>query len=285
PPPAAPASSVTAAPPVPSSVPPPAPAAVLERAGVALPGWVATGRIARGHTPWYRLADPAAPVVVTISGELGPGSTLVAEFGRAGDSAGDSGAAGPVEPRHRVTLTDQPGAPAPRDIRIAVPDGLGGPGAGVVRLSVSTQPGTGTAAPAFSAPRSPRTTSMTEVLPPGTGAVVDWPVAFLYPCLDIAGTPDGTAQLPRWRVGTPAADGSGGIVTAPQFGGPFATPRALSRAEQLPVYLDGDPLRDVGTLYRWAPVTTLSAPAVSRTRETRWGWQHQGYLHVPGLNP
>lgn len=254
----------------------PAPPDALRRAGVALPGWQVTGRLARGHTPWYRLPGPAAPVVVvTLGGELGPGSTLVAEFARPGDS----------EPRDRVPLLDRSGTPGVRDIRIAVPPGLDGAGAGLVRLAFTAAPGTGAVPPAFSVPRSPRTTPMNEVLAPGTEAVVDWPVAFLYPCLHIAGTPDGTAALPRWRVSTPVADDSGNIAVAPQFGGPFATARALSHVEQLAVYLDGDPLRDVGTLQRWTPLTPRGAPAVSRTSDTRWGWQHQGYLRVPGLDP
>ncbi|MGH3910650.1 MAG: arabinosyltransferase domain-containing protein, partial [Pseudonocardiaceae bacterium] len=253
----------------------PADATSLQMSGVALPGWTTTGtgEPARGHTPWYRLRDPAAPVVVTVSGELGPGGSLVAEFG---------GASAPVT---SVKLADRNGAAgsqadAPRDIRIAVPDVA----ADHVRLSVTAYPGPGTAALTFSAPRSPRTTPMNEVVPPGTEAVVDWPVAFLYPCLTIAGTPEGTATLPRWRVGTPAADDSGGIVTAPHVGGPFATARALVRAEQLPVYLDGDPMRDVGTLHRWTPITALSTPPIARVGEVRWGWQHDGYLQVPALD-
>jgi arabinosyltransferase A/arabinosyltransferase B/arabinosyltransferase C len=253
----------------------PAQGPALGMAGMALPGWRAggTGPFVRGHTPWYRLDDRGWPIVVTISGQLPPGTSLVAQFAR-------SGGAQPTSVVSSVTLADQRGAPATRDIRIAVPDTRS---ADLVRLSVTAYQAPGTIPLAFSAPRIPRTAPMRDVLPAGTEAVVDWPVAFLYPCLRIAGTPEGTAALPRWRVSTPAADDSGDIVTAPGFGGPFVTPRALSQAEQLAVYLQGDPMRDVATLYRWRPVTALSAPAISRTSEIRWGWQHSGHLHVPGV--
>lgn len=252
----------------------PAEATALQSAGMSLPGWRAggTGLLARGHTAWYRLDDRGWPVVVTVDGQWRPGTSLVAQFAR-------SGGAQPTVLRS-VTLADQRGAPAPRDIRIAVPDA---PSADLVRLSVTAYQAPGAMPLSFSAPRIPHTVPMRDVLPAGTEAIVDWPVAFLYPCLQIAGTPDGTATLPRWRVSTPVADDSGDIVTAPGFGGPFATPRALIQAETLAVYLQGDPMRDVGTLYRWRPVTALSAPEISRISENRWGWQHSGHLHVPGI--
>lgn len=251
----------------------PADATSLQMAGMALPGWrIGTGSLVRRHTSWYRLDHRNMPVVVTISGEFNRGTSLVAEFAHSG---------GPKPSvSHTVALADQPGAPAPRDVRIAVPDFRS---ADLVRLTVTASPAPGTMPLVFSVPRVPRTVAMHDVLPPGTEAIVDWPVAFLYPCLQIAGTPEGTAALPRWRVSTPAADNSGYIATAPELGGPFATSRSLVRAEKLAVYLQGDPLRDVGTLYRWTPVTTFSIPAVSRVTRTTWGWQHFGHLHVPEL--
>ncbi|HXT45970.1 MAG TPA: arabinosyltransferase domain-containing protein [Pseudonocardiaceae bacterium] len=252
----------------------PAETTALQMAGMALPGWRAagTGLLARGHTAWYRLGDHSRPVVVTVDGQWHPGTSLVAQFAR-------SGGAQPTV-LDSVTLADQRGAPAPRDIRIAIPDVRS---ADLVRLSVTAYRAPGAMPLTFSAPRTPHTVPMLDVLPAGTEAIVDWPVAFLYPCLQIAGTPDGTAALTRWRVSTPVADDSGDIVTAPGFGGPFATPRALIQAETLGVYLEGDPMRDVGTLYRWRPVTALSAPTTSRISEIRWGWQRSGHLHVPGV--
>ena len=244
-----------------------------ELAGVALPGWVANSVAdsLRAVTPWYRLDGAVDPVVVvTISGELAAGSSLVAQFGSADGT-----------PRADVPLRDPPGAPAARDIRIAVPDTANK----LIRLTVTAANRTGTSPLAFSQPRVPRTQPMSSVLSPGTQAVVDWPVAFLYPCLRIAGTPDGTAAVTGWRVSGPSFEDFGDISVACRTGGPFVTARVLVRVHRLPVYLDGDPLRDVVTLYRWQPLTSYGTPRLARRSEVVNGWQRQGHLHVPGLGP
>ena len=54
-------------------------------------------------------------------------------------------------------------------------------GAKAVRL-VSTR-ARGRHGPRSTLPRVPRLTPMDQVLPPGTRAILDWPVAFLFPCL------------------------------------------------------------------------------------------------------
>ena len=41
---------------------------------------------------------------------------------------------------------------------------------------------------------------MTQVLPRGTRAILDWPVAFVFPCLTPEPLPPGTAGLAQWRV-------------------------------------------------------------------------------------
>ncbi|HYZ35168.1 MAG TPA: arabinosyltransferase domain-containing protein [Pseudonocardiaceae bacterium] len=255
----------------------PAEATSVEMAGMALPGWRATGPgpLVRGHTPWYRLDHRDGPVVITVSGQFSPGTSLVAQFARSG------GALPTAQPTvlESIPLADQRGAPAARDIRIAVPEAQS---ADVVRLSVTAYQAPGMIPLAFSAPRVPRTVPMRALLPPGTEAVVDWPVAFLYPCLQIAGTPQGTATLPRWRVSTPTVDDAGDIAIAPQLGGSFVTARALVRVDRLPVYLGGDAMRDIATLYRWRPVTAFSNPRISRISEVSWGWQYRGHLHAPG---
>ena len=129
-------------------------------------------------------------------------------------------------------------------------------------------------------PRAPRLTAMTEVVRPGTPAVVDWPVALLFPCVRPAALRDGTAEVPAWRIGPPSTDDSAHITYDADKGGPFATARELVREHQLPVYLRDDPTRDVARLFRWTPVTPVP-PAVG-TRSAS-GWQQDGRLAVPGL--
>jgi hypothetical protein len=59
----------------------------------------------------------------------------------------------------------------------------------------------------------------------------------------------------------------------------------LVRQEQVPVYLVGDMLRDVITLYRWVPMTQLAKATVQRGDETVSGLAHPGRVTVPGVDP
>jgi arabinosyltransferase A/arabinosyltransferase B/arabinosyltransferase C len=225
---------------VPAPAVPPATPAEVDAGGSTLPGVAVAGT---GRTPWYTL-DPrqragALPVVVTVTGALRPGDVLEAEFARAGDV--------PVT----VPLTG-PGLAAdgaPTDRRLIAP-----PGADAVRLGVAASAGGVAAA---SLPRAPVLTPMLDVLPPGTRAILDWPVAFVFPCLTPEPLPAGTAALAQWRVAPPADDPSAAITYTPGLGGPFAGPRLLVTQRRMPTYLRDDPTRDGAQLYRWEPVTPL----------------------------
>ena len=154
-----------------------------------------------------------------------------------------------------------------------------GTGAGpAVRLSVAAAPDGVAAA---SLPRAPVLTPMTEVLPRGTRAILDWPVAFAFPCLTPEPLPPGTAALAQWRVAPPADDPSAAITYTPGLGGPFAGPRLLVTQRRMPTYLRGDPTRDGVQLYRWVPVTPLRtlAPTVRDDADRA----DPGHLRVPLL--
>jgi arabinosyltransferase A/arabinosyltransferase B/arabinosyltransferase C len=122
---------------------------------------------------------------------------------------------------------------------------------------------------------------MTRVLPRGTRAILDWPVALVFPCLHPEPLPPGTAALPQWRVGPPADDPSAQITYTPGLGGPFAGPRLLVTQRRMPTYLRGDPTRDPVQLYRWEPV----APLRTLTPTVRDGTAppDAGHLRVPLL--
>jgi arabinosyltransferase A/arabinosyltransferase B/arabinosyltransferase C len=126
---------------------------------------------------------------------------------------------------------------------------------------------------------------MTELLPPGSNALLDWPVAFLFPCLTPEPLPMGTAALPQWRVG-PAIDSTETHITyQPEYGGPFVAPRLLITEHRMPTYLAGDPLRDAGQLYRWRPIGPLARPEPVVTWQTVPGWHREGHPRVPGIDP
>lgn len=247
---------------------PPAPRVLpVDVGGTTLPGTTVAGRMT---TAWFVL-DPAQrsgqlPVVVTTSGQVRPGDGLFVEFGADGRSL----------ERRRVSPDDA----GPTDHRELAPAG-----AQSVRLVVDA-PNAGPRSPAVvSLPRVPRLTPMEQVLAPGETAILDWPVAFLFPCVHPAELPDGTAPVPGWRVGPPAADPSAGITYSPGFGGPFAGPRLLVTEQRMPTYLRGDPLRDAVQLYRWTPLVPMAAPRPTVTERTVTGWHRDGHARVPGQDP
>jgi hypothetical protein len=221
-------------------------------------------------TGWFTL-DPAQrddtlPVVVTTSGTTRPSDRLTVEYGSGGQVIGS----------RSVTS----GSDTPTDVRLMAP-----PGADSVRLAVTAPTAGPQPAALVSLPRVPRLTPMETLLPPGSSAVLDWPVAFLFGCIEPTPLPLGTASLPTWEVGPPATDPSAGITYAPSFGGPFAAPRLLVTEQRMATYLAGDPLRDAAQLFRWTPVTPMITPTPVVAVHSVAGWHSDGRTRVPGLDP
>ena len=249
---------------VPAPVVAPAAPAAVDAGGTTLPGVAVTGT---GATPWYSL-DPgqrtgALPVVVTVTGALRPGDVLDAEFARAGAVVASIPLTGPG-----VAVDG-----GPTDRRLLAPSE-----ADAVRLSVGAAAG-GVAAATL--PRAPVLTPMTRVLPRGTRAILDWPVALVFPCLHPEPLPPGTAALAQWRVAPPADDPSALITYTPGLGGPFAGPRLLVTQRRMPTYLRGDPTRDPVLLYRWEPVAPLRT--LTPTVHDGTAPSDAGHLRVPLL--
>ncbi|MGY1772969.1 arabinosyltransferase domain-containing protein [Blastococcus sp. SYSU D00813] len=239
----------------------------LTAAGVALPGWAAEGHTSSDGTGpatlvtgWYELPDgfPTGdlPLVVTTSGSRGVGTGLQAEFGRVTDDGvellGERDLEGPGE------------GVGPRDARldpVVVPAG-----AALVRL-VARDGGAATALPlAVAQPRVPSTQPFDQVLPADVPSIVDWPVAFVFPCQRQATQVGGTTDVPGWRIAS--LDNAGDIVVSQAVGGPYAPARSLVTQVQVPVYLDARPMERPVRLFRWEPRLELDEPRVSvRTRE------------------
>lgn len=231
--------------------------------GATLPGIRVAGE---GATDWFAVERSDLPVVVTTAGDLRPGDSLRAEFAGSTDELLGTVALGAS-------------GDTPRDQRMIAPAG-----ATRVRLVVDAPQAADSSATA-TLPRIPRLTPLDEVVPPGTEAILDWPVAFVFPCLTPAPLPLGTTVLPHWRVAPPQADGAAGITYAPGFGGPFAASRLLVTEQRMPGYLDGDPLRDPAQLYRWVPIRPYATASPQVTEVTQSGWTRTGRASVPGLDP
>jgi len=178
----------------------------------------------------------------------------------------------PDADRVRLAVATDPGAPAALD-GAAAPDTAGSAG--------PANPDT----PLASLPRAPVLTPMTQVLPRGTRAILDWPVAFVFPCLTPEPLPPGTADLAQWRVGPPSDDPSADITYTPGLGGPFAAARLLVTQHRMPTYVRGDPIREGPQLYRWDPVVpmgTLTPTTRIRTVAAPFAVTH---LRAPRLEP
>jgi arabinosyltransferase A/arabinosyltransferase B/arabinosyltransferase C len=251
--------------PVPGIVPapavPPALPAEVDVGGATLPGIAVAGT---GATPWFTLdgrqRTGTLPVVVTVTGTPRPGDVLNAAFARGAVALATVPLAGAVDG-------------TPTDRRLLAP-----PGTDRVRLAVTADVN---GAAVVSLPRAPVLTPMTQVLPRGTRALLDWPVAFVFPCLDPEPLPPGTASLPQWRVAPPADDPSAEITYTPGLGGPFAGPRLLVTQRRMPTYLRDDPVCDGVQLYRWEPVEPMRTltPTVRDAADTT----DPGHLRVPQL--
>ncbi len=232
--------------------------------GAILPGIAVAGSTT---TAWFTL-DPARralPVVVTTSGSTGPNDALTMEFGRGNQ----------VVDQRRITSSSS----GPVDVRQMAPAD-----ADSVRLAVDAPIQQNRPAALVTLPRVPRLTPMETLLPPGSSAILDWPVAFLFGCLTPEPLALGSAGLARWRVAPPASDPSAGITYAPSFGGPFAAPRLLVTEQRMATYLAGDPTRDAAQLYRWTPVANLGSPRPVVADRTVMGWYSDGRTRVPGLD-
>ncbi|MFC5141760.1 arabinosyltransferase domain-containing protein [Actinomycetospora rhizophila] len=264
-----------------------APAVPLTAGGVELPGWAAPAGISEGaatlRSGWFTLPPEAqrreAPVVVTASGSLARGDVAL-EFA--------TGSEGPVS----ESPAGSRAGTAPRDLRALAPEG-----ATLVRVRATSAARDAdearTATPAglspdlplaVSVPRVPRTVPFDEVVPPGSTALVDWPVAFAFGCLRPPPLTSGTAGVPPWRVTPPGLSDAGEIAVSPTTGGPFLTPRLLVDEVRVPVYLDGDPTRDAVGLARWVPRLALTTLTPQVGEETVAGWSRQGRASVPVLD-
>ena len=247
----------------------------LSMAGQDLPGWSATGHVdvsgdgpASLVTGWFELPaslrEEGLPVVVTLSGTRGTGTNVVAEFGTIdGGTVTAIGATG---------VPESGGAPGARDARVdpsAVP-----PEAAVVRL-VATDGGSTDDLPiSVSVPRVPVLAPFDSVVNPGTPALVDWPVAFVFPCQTLGVQDNGVTDIPRWRIAPPPGNDAGDIIVEAFVGGPYSPARTLVDEADVPVYAQSRPLERLLTLYSWTPRLDLAEPQRRITSTTVAGWAH-----------
>ncbi|MDR7301847.1 arabinosyltransferase domain-containing protein [Haloactinomyces albus] len=228
------------------------------------PRGLATGEL---RTQWYDLPDRAqqghVPVVLTLAGAETGANSLFVEFGKQTEQGFE------VMERRPVLKGPPPGW---RDARISVTHKA--TGAEKMRV-VAIDQSLGTDGwLAVSAPRAPRLTNMTEFIGDAP-TFVEWPAAFVYPCLEVPSISNGIAEMPRFRITAGGAVRSVGQGwSSPDAGGPFGWMSVTASMRAMPTYLRGNIHRDWGTLYAvdpYAPNALPAEAAMSVRSETHWG--------------
>ncbi|GHF48359.1 arabinosyltransferase [Amycolatopsis bartoniae] len=127
---------------------------------------------------------------------------------------------------------------------------------------------------AVSAPRVPTFTTLTQRV--GNAPVyMDWPAAFVYPCMNPVTSHDGISQVPAYRItaGTLALEAG---IADNIGGGPLGWLEEVASEPEVPSYLEGDPGQPWGQLIQIEPYTEGTTPHVEHGEKTVWGWWSPG---------
>jgi arabinosyltransferase C len=253
--------------------------------GAEIPIWSSFSRTDPGtgnlRTSWYALPVDArqgrAPVVISVAGKLSSTTPLIAEFARR------SG--------HRFDVVDQvpiggratAEAPDWRDYRLGLA-GRPAAGADAVRLIAVDADVTDEGWLAFSAPRVPVLSSLTDLVAPTPPVFLDWPVGFVHPCVRPFAIHNGIAEVPQYRLlpNDLLADYSK-TWSAKDAGGPLGWLQILATQQEVPTYLKENWDTDWGKLMVIEPrVPAAEAPTVQTGTAVRSGWWSPGPLRSGG---
>ena len=252
--------------------------------GAEIPIWssfnpdsAGTGNV---RTTWYALPVAArqgrAPVVVSVAGKLSATTPLFAEFARRterGFQIIDQTAIG-----GRATAN----APGWRDYRL----GVGGRAAGAdaVRLIAIDADVTDEGWLAFSAPRVPVLSSLTDLVAPTPPVFLDWPVGFVHPCVRPFGIRNGIAELPQYRLlPDEVLTDYSKTWSSRDAGGPIGWLQILATQHEVPTYLKENWDTDWGKLMVIQPrVPDAAGPTLKTGTAVRTGWWSPGPLRSGG---
>lgn len=144
----------------------------------------------------------------------------------------------------------------------------------VVRVVVRDDDVTDDGWVAVSAPRLPVFTTLTQRV--GDAPVyMDWPAAFVYPCMNPVASHDGISEIPAYRIT------AGDLALEADWadnvgGGPNGWLQELADEPEVPSYLQGDPSQAWGQLIKIEPYTQGVAPHVVHGEQVEWGWWSPG---------
>lgn len=224
-----------------------------------------TGRL---RTQWFDLGEQrpgGGQIVLSVYAPSGKATSVEVQFGTPSDDG-----------THVVT-----------DKRALAP-GTGSNDWTDVRLDLGDIPANATAARivavdddltengwvAVTAPRVPSFTTLTDKV--GDKPVyVDWPAAFVYPCVNPMKIRDGIMEMPAYHLtaGTLAYEANWANSTG---GGPKGILEELAEQPEVPSFLAGAPGRPWGDLSEVQPYTHGNAPTVIRGTQVHPGWWSPG---------
>lgn len=250
-------------------------------------------RTASLETVWFELPERRddAPLLVTsvagriahhdINGVEQEGTELALEYGTLRDG-------GTVRVLGEVEMLDQGEGPLWRNLRYPIADLP--EEADVVRLVAEDASFGEKDWLAVTPLRNPTLVAMTDAIDPDTPGLLDWTVAFQYPCQRTFNHYAGVTEIPQFRI-MPDAPGKQQLSGFQDFlgGGALATAEAVNSSYEVPGYLRDDWQRDWGSLARYNLRTdsTGQAPAeaeIDYETVSRWGWWTPGPMKIRNPN-
>ncbi|WP_084638023.1 arabinosyltransferase domain-containing protein [Gordonia shandongensis] len=162
-------------------------------------------------------------------------------------------------------------APQWRNLRFPVdriPDG-----ASVVRLVVDDDSAKADQWIAVTSPRMGALTTLNSLVGSDDPVLLDWEVAFAFPCQRPAAAVNGVLETPKWRI-TPDAVGervNSRRWMAGDYGGPLGITENELQATEVPSYLRQGWAKDWGTLQRYAPLKPQRTADLTISRDVRPG--------------
>lgn len=111
---------------------------------------------------------------------------------------------------------------------------------------------------AVTPPRIPHLVTLQEYVGSQDPALIDWEVAFQFPCQRPYSHYAGVAEMPRWRITPDRASLLNNTNTwqATKFGGPLGITEGLTSSDAVATYMKDDWARDWGNLERLTPLRT-----------------------------